>query len=547
MTGRYNTRFKLTPMPSSNRWRKIYHGKIHYVGIGHCSSKHDRDGYRVALAEWNTLKDSLDDTPTQVEMELYQAVRKPDPVTMDDLADLGVVDAKADKALQEYAEYVQSVIDKVEGEKPQKKDTVGSIIDEFIAFKMARHQMGELSAMRVVTLRQHLRTVEEVLGRDTPVESIAEETVKQYWGALVAQVKNGEISRTTASDRWHVFKEWVRSVYQIPTPRNLSRRDLSIPRPTKQVVTWAVEEVKSLLARAPERMQLWALLMLNAGMYAGDISNLRPSEVDWERGRIRRKRSKTEQVESCPTVDYSLWGRTFKLLCKYGRRDGERVFLNRDGLPLVQQLFKPNGKPKNQDSIYNAYRHLLKGEAGKPLKALRKTGSSLLDTHDVYVHCVEHYLAHAAHTVTDRSYRNYCANGSMRQSSGWASSSGLSETTRQASDALGSSSQFPLREIRRRDHLQPPLVAMLWVGSQSPVNPQLATRFAARYVAVGAPSHLGSGRCRRLGRPSHAGGHEGRRALSRYHEFREHGGERTACSGLRRTASSWKHFQFRTE
>ena len=61
----------------------------------------------------------------------------------------------------------------------------------------------------------------------------------------------------------------------------------------------------------------------------------------------------------------------------------------------------------HQDSIYDAYRHLLKDEPRKPLKALRKTGASLLDTHDVYVHCVEHYLAHAAHTVTDRSYRNY--------------------------------------------------------------------------------------------------------------------------------------------
>jgi integrase len=147
--------------------------------------------------------------------------------------------------------------------------------------------------------------------------------------------------------------------------------------------------------------------MLNCGMYAGDISDLKPSEVDWKLGRICRKRSKTKQIESCPTVDYPLWSRTFDLLRTYGRQDGERVFLNRNGNPLVQQCFKGNGKAKNQDSIYDVYRRLSGGKGGKPLKALRKTGASLLDSHDVYLHCVEHYLAHAAKSVTDRSYRNY--------------------------------------------------------------------------------------------------------------------------------------------
>ena len=404
---RYNTRFKLTPMAATNRWRKIYQGKIYYVGVGHCTSKTDREGYRFALAEWQTLRERLDHTPTADELALYEAVRKPDPVKIDDLVDLSIVDAKARKALQMHAEYVQSVVEKVEGKAPQKQDTIGSQIDEFIALKMARCQLGELSAMRVMSVRQHLRTVEEALGKDTLIQAINEETVKQYWGTLVARVKNGEISRTTASDRWHLFKEWVRSIYQIPIPRNLGQRDLSIPRPILRIVTWTPEEVREFLHRAPERMQLWILLMLNCGMYSGDISALRPEEVDWERGRIKRKRSKTEKIESCPTVDYPLWARPFELLRNYGRRDGERVFLNRDGGPLVQQLFKANGKPKNQDSIYDAYRHLLKGEPRKPLKALRKTGASLLDTHDVYVHCVEHYLAHTAHTVTDRSYRDY--------------------------------------------------------------------------------------------------------------------------------------------
>ena len=47
----YNNRFKLTPMPASNRWRNIHRGKVYYVGRGHCANKADREGYQIALAE----------------------------------------------------------------------------------------------------------------------------------------------------------------------------------------------------------------------------------------------------------------------------------------------------------------------------------------------------------------------------------------------------------------------------------------------------------------------------------------------------------------
>ena len=146
--------------------------------------------------------------------------------------------------------------------------------------------------------------------------------------------------------------------------------------------------------------------MLNCGMYSKDISDLKPSEVEWEAGRIIRKRSKTQHLENTPTVDYPLWGRSFALLKKLGKRTGDRVLVNRQGEALVQQFYKPNGKMKNHDSVYHAYRHAYP-EPRKHLKALRKTGASLLETHDTYCMCVEIYLAHTVATVTDRSYRNY--------------------------------------------------------------------------------------------------------------------------------------------
>lgn len=298
------------------------------------------------------------------------------------------------------------MISKIEGQPVIPKDTIAYHIAEFVAMKRRRHDLRLLSANRVRSVEQHLTTIAVVLGEDTPVSAIDDELAKKYWQSLATRIKAGEIGHTTAHDRWATFGEWLRSL-NIPTPRPIKSRDFSFPKPQKKVEVWTPEEVKNLLATMPERFQLFVLLMLNCGMYSGDISNLTPSEVDWKNGRIIRRRSKTQHLgDKTPVVDYPLWASTFALLKKYGNRTGERLLVNRRGLSLVQQCYKGNGKMKNQDTIADIYRRTAPAPR-KQLKSLRKTGASLLDSHDIYMSCVEHYLSHAAKSVTDRSYRNY--------------------------------------------------------------------------------------------------------------------------------------------
>lgn len=69
-----------------------------------------------------------------------------------------------------------------------------------------------------------------------------------------------------------------------------------------------------MLQAAVDRTKLYILLMLNCGMTQKDISDLRVEEVDWQEGRIIRKRSKTSKHENVPTVSYLLWQETFRLL-----------------------------------------------------------------------------------------------------------------------------------------------------------------------------------------------------------------------------------------
>ena len=225
----YNNRFKLTPMPATNRWRKIYKGKIYYVGIGHCTSKTDRAGYQIALAEWKTIKDKLESTPTEVEQRLYDLVQTRGEVAAEIQSHLEAADDATLDWLREQDERVRKGIDqfreqktiaqvtrKVEGKPAPKANTVGSLVDEFLAQKLSRHNMGLLSASRITSCRQHLNTVEEVLGRDLPIESVDDEAVKRYWGSLSERVKAGEIKLPTMRDRWLLFREWVKS--SMPNP-----------------------------------------------------------------------------------------------------------------------------------------------------------------------------------------------------------------------------------------------------------------------------------------------------------------------------------------
>ena len=105
-------------------------------------------------------------------------------------------------------------------------------------------------------------------------------------------------------------------------PRLLDGRSqfLKISKPPGKVVVFTKEEIKTLLAAASERTQLYILLMLNCGMTQKDVSDLLVSEVDWDEGRVIRKRSKTADEENVPVVNYKLWPEAVLRLLRQERR-----------------------------------------------------------------------------------------------------------------------------------------------------------------------------------------------------------------------------------
>jgi integrase len=200
------------------------------------------------------------------------------------------------------------------------------------------------------------------------------------------------------------FLRGLASLGLIPVPPNLLDR-LRFKASVRDIPMPDAAEISRVIGEAPGQLKLHMLLMLNCGFTQVDISDLRQDEVDWERGRIRRKRSKTRDQESVPVVDDPLWAGTFSLLRKYRQGDGELALRTESGRAWVRDSIDSSGRRHKVDVIASNYAHLRR-RLSTPvlLKSLRKAGASLLADHREYAPFKERYLGHALASIADRHY-----------------------------------------------------------------------------------------------------------------------------------------------
>jgi len=117
-----------------------------------------------------------------------------------------------------------------------------------------------------------------------------------------------------------------------------------------------------------------------------------------------RKRSKTEEHEDVPVVDYPLWPETWKLLQRYGKRTGNYALMTESGRTWVRDFIKEDGKRSKVDAIKSNYIHLLrKTKLNYPMKLFRKTSATLLEE-EYSDNIVTQFLGHAPNTVATRHY-----------------------------------------------------------------------------------------------------------------------------------------------
>jgi integrase len=250
---------------------------------------------------------------------------------------------------------------------------------------------------------RYLGEFESWLGPESSVESINVDK----WESWYYHVLGLTCSVETKKKRYRyprTFVGWLVGKEVIPKVANLDSKGFQFKGGAKKVPTMPVGEFKRLIEAAPGQLKLHLLLMANCGYTQTDISDLRPDQVDWVEGRIRRKRSKTEDHEDVPEVDYKLWPITFALLLEHGLREGDNALLTRSGLPWVRDKMMADGRRKKVDAIKSNYAHLAKKGFSAPMKLLRKTSATLIESRKEYSTYTTHFLGHSPRSIKDRSY-----------------------------------------------------------------------------------------------------------------------------------------------
>lgn len=262
--------------------------------------------------------------------------------------------------------------------------SVKAQLQRFLALQGSKVAAKQLSLGRQQTLGIHLNAFADWLGSGSAVTEVSGQKLLAYRAYLLEQVTIGKWTLSTASERLGSVKSFVRWLWRteaiaaLPRLMDAGCHELEIGKSQGAIETFTKAEICRFLSEASSRSKLYILLTLNTAMTQKDIADLTCEEVDWETGRIIRKRSKTRKFDATPVVSYKLWPETFALLSSersLGRAG--RVLLNENGGPLWSESVDTAGVYRKVDNIRSAFDRLRR-RLGivKPFKCLKKTSAS---------------------------------------------------------------------------------------------------------------------------------------------------------------------------
>ncbi len=410
---------KMTWEPAKGRWRKMYRGKIYTISCDALGCPGNKaDSYQTANAWWTAKKAEIDNQQPSGKWshEIRTLEQRRDWVRAHGQADKAsgytslIRDLSGGKMDDLHSSIVAQMIhpsdqadavwnDRLSRDQPRvpEERLMGKQIDRYLEFQMARAKNNQISVPEYDQIRVCLNAFRIWVGEECLIDSVSPDR----WEAWYVHLLKADISTEYKKKQFRHARNllmWLAEKGSIQPALNLHARRYRFTGGHKKVPTIPVDEIRKILSSARGVLRLHLLLFLNCGMTQQDVSDLHPTEVDWQSGRITRRRSKTEKMEQTPIVCYKLWKEAFELLKKFGHRDGDHVLLTHTGRPWVRDEIV-NGKRRKSDSIKSLYKHL---KVAPTLKLYRKTGATNLNKQ--YPDCVELYLGHAPRTVTQRSY-----------------------------------------------------------------------------------------------------------------------------------------------
>jgi len=236
------------------------------------------------------------------------------------------------------------------------------------------------------------------------VRTITASTITDFY----AWVRTSTLSVSVQAKVFGYFRRFVRWLWSeghFELPRNLDARSFDFPNRTTAVKTYDIAVVKTMLTDLPKRLNLYAHLALNCGMYGVDMAQLKHDE--YKNGRITRKRTKTELQTNVPTVQYKLWQETIALLDAYPSTHALYVLTSSTGSPLWTREIK-DGKRVKSDLVAQQWR---RGRGPdnytKPplnLSDLRKVSATIIGGHKDYRELRHLFLGHSPKSIADRHY-----------------------------------------------------------------------------------------------------------------------------------------------
>ncbi len=192
-------------------------------------------------------------------------------------------------------------------------------------------------------------------------------------------------------------------------PRNLNDKSHKFESEDREPATFTTAEVQALLREARGVHRLILLLSLNCGMYAKDVADLKKYQIDFERGRITRRRSKTRRKKGSPKVSYKLWPETLALLREHLSAAPEpRALVTKSGQPWVWTETTLAGKKRKSDNVATIFNNLKKrsGMTGvdKSFKVFRKTSATRIGNKERFASLRILFLSHKPQEMADIHY-----------------------------------------------------------------------------------------------------------------------------------------------
>lgn len=292
--------------------------------------------------------------------------------------------------------------------KVKKERTVGVLAERWLTRRREKHEAGALTVSGMAQSKYRIDKFVAFVGGETSADTINADRWESWYNHIAGAVVKAEMSSEWAKNLFATSKMFVKWLWTTEVLASLPRNFDSLKlrgSPAKTIAVFKVPDVLAMLKAATPRFRLYLLLTLNAGLYQGDISELRRDEVDLKRGTITRQRGKTRRKGDVPIVTYPLWPETLELLREFAEREGEYALLNEDGKQLVRETLKADGTHSRTDAIRQAFDRLSgRVRVVGTIKMFRKTSASILNSNPKYRSIVPYFLGHAPRSIAERHY-----------------------------------------------------------------------------------------------------------------------------------------------